>query len=284
MPEARPGPFRSWELSSPATHYRVVRGVLPLTLSIGAHVLVAATLLRAGARAPETSDPPPALGGETFELPAPETIEPPLANASPAPETTAPSDPASDGEGVTRPRPPAHGRSDPRPSRPARPSGGRVEPASGETGDGTASSPALYGAVGERSAADLATAFTRGFPQVASADPMWRTAPLGSAGEADVVLTLDESGHIESSQVLGSPSPALASAVRSTLALIKARPFVAKGKVTRLHLVAKVSSDEVHDGLHGDVFAIGGSYAGGEGNAFFALAIGRRIDVRVRAR
>jgi hypothetical protein len=68
------------------------------------------------------------------------------------------------------------------------------------------------------------------------------------------------------------------------LALIKGRPFVAKGKVTKLHLVAVVSADSVHDGLHGDVFAIGGSFAGAEGSAFFALAIGRRIDVRVRAK
>jgi hypothetical protein len=74
------------------------------------------------------------------------------------------------------------------------------------------------------------------------------------------------------------------SAIRRTLALIKGRTFVAKGKITKLSLAAKVSADAVHDGLHGDVFAIGGSFAGGEGNAFFALAIGRRIDVRVRLR
>jgi hypothetical protein len=98
------------------------------------------------------------------------------------------------------------------------------------------------------------------------------------------VLTLDESGHIEASQVTGTPSPALTSAIRRTLALIKGRPFVAKGKVTRLHVSGTVSADAVHDGLHGDVFAIGGSFAGAEGSAFFALAIGRRIDVRVRAR
>jgi len=99
-----------------------------------------------------------------------------------------------------------------------------------------------------------------------------------------VSLFIDESGHLEGTQVLGSPSPALASAIRRTIALIKARPFLAKGKTTKLHLSASVSADAVHDGLHGDVFAIGGSYAGGEGSAFFALAIGRRIDVRVRGR
>jgi hypothetical protein len=98
------------------------------------------------------------------------------------------------------------------------------------------------------------------------------------------VLTLDESGHIEDTQIAGAPSAALSSAIRRTLALIKGRPFVARGKTTRLHLTASVSSDAVHDGLHGDVFAIGGSFAGGDGSAFFALAIGRRIDVHVRLR
>ncbi len=264
-----------------------MRGALVVTfaISLGAHVAVAAALLAPRVRPAAPLDPAPQLAGETFELPAPETAEVPLANASPSPESV--SDPAapSDGDAPARPSPPAQGKPAPRASHAARPSGGRAEP--GET-DGTPGStgttPALYGAVGERSAADLATAFTRGFPQAASADAAWRSAPLGSAGEADVVLTLDDSGHIESTQILGSPSPALSSAIRRTLALIKGRSFVAKGKVTKLHLVAVVSTDSVHDGLHGDVFAIGGSFAGGEGSAFFALAIGRRIDVRVRLR
>jgi outer membrane biosynthesis protein TonB len=267
-----------------ATHYPVVRGLsLTLGLSLGAHVLVAALLLGPGLRPPpplDLVDPSPQLAGETFELPAPETADLPLSNAAPSSETVAA--PASDeGDAPARPTPPARGKPAARPSHAGRPSGGRAEPGEAD-GTGTSETPALYGAVGERSAADLATAFTRGFPQAASADPAWRAAPLGGAGEADVVFTLDESGHIEDMQILGSPSAALSSAIRRTLALVKGRPFVAKGKVTKLHLVASVSSDAVHDGLHGDVFAIGGSFAGGEGTAFFALAIGRRIDVRVR--
>jgi hypothetical protein len=141
-----------------------------------------------------------------------------------------------------------------------------------------------YGAVGDRSAADLATAFTRAFPQAASADPAWRTASFGSTGDADVILTLDATGHIEASAIAGAPSAALASGIGRTLALIHGRPFVAKSRVTKLHVIGHVSTDSVHDGLHGDVFAIGGSYVGNEGNAFFALAIGRRIDLRVHAK
>ncbi len=264
-----------------------MRGGLVVTfaVSLGVHAAVAAALLVPSARPQIPIDPAPQLAGETFELPAPETAEVPLANASPSPEAVSAPAPSDDGDAPARPSPPVRGKRAARPSHPGRPSSGRADPGpdDGPLGS-TGTEPALYGAVGERSAADLATAFTRGFPQAASADPVWRTAPLGSAGEANVVLSLDESGHIESTQVLGSPSPALASAIRRTLALIKGRPFVAKGKVTKLHLVAVVSADSVHDGLHGDVFAIGGSFAGGEGSAFFALAIGRRIDVRVRAK
>ena len=41
----------------------------------------------------------------------------------------------------------------------------------------------------------------------------------------------------------------------------------------------------MHDGLHGDVFALsGGSFAGAVGTAFFALpgSPGRRIDLELR--
>jgi hypothetical protein len=64
------------------------------------------------------------------------------------------------------------------------------------------------------------------------------------------------------------------------MALIKGRPFVAHGRVTRLYLRATVLPNTVPDGLHGDVFAIGA----GEDQGFFALSIGRRIEVRVQAR
>jgi hypothetical protein len=48
-----------------------------------------------------------------------------------------------------------------------------------------------------------------------------------------------------------------------------------------------VQRDVVHDGLHGDVFALsGGSFSGDVGTAFFALpgtaGAGRRVDVELR--
>jgi hypothetical protein len=150
-------------------------------------------------------------------------------------------------------------------------------PTSGE--NGAAGEAALYGAVGERSATDLPLAFTRAFPQASSPDPSWANAQLGAAGEADVTITLDESGHIESVAV-NCPNGSLASGISRTMSLLRARPFTARRKSTHLHLSARISPDQVHDGLHGDVFAIGQS----DGNAFFALSIGRRIDVKISVR
>jgi hypothetical protein len=147
--------------------------------------------------------------------------------------------------------------------------------------------PALFGAVGVRYATDLATSFTRAFPQVASADPWWGTIPFGSAGRADVTLDLDGNGHLAGSTISGSPSPALRRGIERTLALLGARTFTARGAATRLRVVARVGRDDVHDGLHGDVFALsGGSFSGDLGTAFFALPAaagpGRRIDVELR--
>jgi hypothetical protein len=147
--------------------------------------------------------------------------------------------------------------------------------------------PAVFGAAGVRFATDLATTFTRGFPQAASADPVWSTVPFGSAGTSDVTLVIDEDGHLTGTTIGGSPSPALRRGIERTIALLKPRTFTARGAVTRLRVTARVGQDDVHDGLHGDVFALsGGSFTGDVGTAFFALppsaGPGRRIDVELR--
>jgi len=147
--------------------------------------------------------------------------------------------------------------------------------------------PALFGAVGVRYATDLATTFTRAFPQAASADGIWSSTAFGSAGTADLTLLLDDSGHLVSHAIGGAPSPALRRGIERTLLLMGPRAFTARGATTRLRVTARVASDVVHDGLHGDVFALsGGSFSGDLGTAFFALpgagGPGRRIDVELR--
>lgn len=261
-------------------HYPLVRAATAISLSLGLHVAVAAAFFVHRA-APKADDPAPALAGETFELPAPDTQEAPLANASPSPDDLGQAAPSEAADAPAKPTPPRIGKQAARPSNAGRPSAGRESAGDGETG-GTSSTGLTFGATGDRSATDLLTALTHGFAQGASGDPAWRTAPLGSAGDATLTITLGDDGHIESESVSGNPSPALASGIRRTMALIRGRLFVAKGKVTRLHLTATVSTESVHDNSGGDVFAIGRSVAGGEGHGWFALAIGRRIDLRVR--
>jgi hypothetical protein len=160
------------------------------------------------------------------------------------------------------------------------------------TGVATAAAPPPlpFGAVGVRYATDLATTFTRSFPQAASSDPAWNAAPLGGAGSAIVSFVIDENGHLESSAVLGAPGPALRRGIERTLAVLESRPFTASAAITRLKVTARVSRDDVHDGLHGEVFAVsGGSFSHDVGAAFFALPArpassgqGRRVDVEVR--
>ncbi len=142
----------------------------------------------------------------------------------------------------------------------------------------------VFGADGDRSATDLATTFTRAFPQTASADASWASAPMGSNGAVDVVLTIDDDGNLIGSEIRGVATPALHRGVERTLVLLKHRVFTAHARVTTLRVSAVVSPDSVHDGLHGDVFALGGSFSANEGDVFFALAIGRRVDVKITAR
>lgn len=257
-----------------------MRAAVTISLSVGLHVAVAAAFfVHRDPQRPD--DPAPALAGETFELPAPDTQEAPLTNASPSPDEVGQPAPTEAADAPAKPMPPRIGKVAARPSNAGRPSAGRESAGEGETG-GTSSNGLTFGATGDRSATDLLTAITHGFAQGASGDAAWRTAPLGSAGDATLTITLADDGRIESESVSGNASPALSSGIRRTMALIRSRPFVAKGRLTKLHLTATITSDSVHDNSGSDVFAIGRSVAGGEGHGWFALSVGRRIDLRVR--
>lgn len=216
---------------------------------------------------------PATLAGETFELDLASLATDPAPGGADAPSPSAGADRAPDvapADGVAA----SH----------AVPKRGLRRAGAAPSSDGSSGERALYGAVGERSAADFATAFTRAFAQAASADPIWVGAPYGSAGHARVDVTLTEAGAIERWSLSGEPSRALASGVRRTFALVDSRAFTAPRRLVVLDVRARVSRDEVHDGLHGDVFALGATHEREHGSAFFALAIGRRIDVDVRAR
>jgi hypothetical protein len=148
--------------------------------------------------------------------------------------------------------------------------------------------PAVFGAVGVAYASDLARTFTGTFPQTASADPAWDTIALGSAGTAEVTLVIDETGHLTGSSVAGAPSQTLRRGVERAVGLLGPRCFTARQPVTRLRVTARVSRNDVHDGLHGDVYALsgaGGAFSGTVETLFFARPSpggGRRVDLEFR--
>jgi hypothetical protein len=241
-----------------------------LTLHGGSAIVLRVLHDRAAATALVFDPSSQTLAGDTLDVePAPE------APADEDSEPMAPS-PATAEPGAARP---ALARTPSRGPGSAAPPGAAVS---------AAARPALFGAVGVRFASDLATTFTRAFPQAASADPVWQEAPFGAASTADVTLTLDDEGHLARTTVTGAPSPALRRGIDRTLALLgTGRSFTAHGAVTRIRVTSRVSRDDVHDGLHGDVFALsGGSFSGDVGSAFFALppasGPGRRVDVELR--
>jgi hypothetical protein len=236
-----------------------------LALSLGVHAAAFRALERHAEAPKVTFEPPSAaqtIAGETLEVES-------------APE--APGDDTETSAGVaTEPAAPAGPRR-------AATRGGHANAAPAAS----AGQATVFGAVGVRYATDLATTFTRAFPQAASADPAWATAPFGPCGSADVTLVLDDDGRVTSSAVAGRPSAALRQGIARTLALIAPRTFTAREPVTTIRVSARVTRDDVHDGLHGDVFALsGGSFSGDLGSAFFALppssGPGRRVDVELR--
>ena len=245
--------------------------VLTLAGSLALHAAVGAFAVERGVHAHARSDAPKdeaaaTLAGDTFELPAPESA----AQSLSADRVAAPVSP------------------DAFPSLAPAPATRRSAPAAAHATSSTDADraephgpPELYGAAGDRSAVQVAVAFTRALPQAASGDEAWLSAPLGDAGVLEVALSINDAGVLVDAAVSGNAGVALQRAVDRTLALIRARSFTAAAPVTRLRIAGRVSPDEVHDGLHGDVFALGGSFSGGEGSAFFALAAGRRIDVTI---
>lgn len=247
-----------------------------MTLSLALHGAVVGVVVASGrTRIPpppsahEHEEAEPIIAGDTFELPAPALGDP---SSDPAPEPAdeptpdAPSEPSRRTAEV------------PSPSRSHRASKPAPAPRDGAETDDDRGEGTRYGAVGERSATDLATTFARAFTQTASEDPEWQKAPIGPAGEAVVKLTIDASGRIVDVAVEGTPSAALRSSIRRTMPLVKERLFTARQKTTRIHLIASVSTGEGDDGLESGRYGI----AVHGGRASFVLPIGRRIQLRVR--
>ncbi len=163
----------------------------------------------------------------------------------------------------------------------------RPKPRITSHGEGTAAAavdvPLTYGALGDRSAVDVTVALSRGFPQAASPDPIWRTVPFGDAGSAILEIDLAEDGTLARWSLGAGASPALRQAITRTMAFIGGRTFLARGPKTKLHVAARVTSDAVRDGSDA-VYAIHAEHEGQNASAYFSLAIGRRVDLVITTR
>jgi hypothetical protein len=157
----------------------------------------------------------------------------------------------------------------------ARPPGSTSAPAASGSSSPTA---LLYGAVHERSAIDISFAFARTFPQATARYDVWRKQPFGSAGEADVTITIDELGRVVGFPIIkGTPSDALKVGISQTFNLIRGRQFIARGARTTLHVTATVVAKDIH------AFALGdGLFIGDVSSSWFELPPDRHIDVRIK--
>jgi hypothetical protein len=197
----------------------------------------------------------PAFAGETFEIAAASDESPRETVMDPTPET----------------------KTDDRATEPAP----RARPRVAIQGDNTARSvevPLTYGALGDRSATDVTIALSRGFPQSASPDPVWRTVPLGDAGSATLEIELEEDGTLARWSLGAGASPALRAGITRTMAFIGGRTFLAHGRTTRLHVSAHVTTDATRDGADA-VYAIHSEHEGQSASAYFSLSVGRRVDL-----
>lgn len=199
----------------------------------------------------------PAFAGETFEISRESTESPrEVVTEPPVPETK------TDEQAIE-------------PIRVARP---RVTTTHGESTTSGAEIPLTYGALGDRSALDVTIALARGFPQAASPDLEWRSVPLGDAGSAILDVELEEDGTLARWGLGAGASPALREGIRRTMAFIGGRTFLARGRTTRLHVSARVSTDATRDGDDA-VYAIHSEHEGPNASAYFSLSIGRRVDL-----
>ena len=198
----------------------------------------------------------PTFTGETFEIAAESTESRREIVREPTPETK--TDEQAEPVHVARPRISTHG----------------------ENTTAGAEVPLTYGALGDRSAVDITVALSRAFPQAASPDPEWRTVPLGDAGSAILDIELEEDGTLSRWGLGAGASPALREAVRRAMAFIGSRTFLARGRTTRLHVAAHVSTDATRDGADA-VYAIHSEHDGPSASAYFSLSVGRRVDLTI---
>lgn len=150
---------------------------------------------------------------------------------------------------------------------------------------GGGSAGGSFGSEGPASVRDLGRALTRAIPPACDADPVWASLPIGPAGKLEVVVHIDESGHITGAEPRGAVQPrALVNILRRTIPLLQAGTFAVREGATAagdeiLELSATVSDASDASGAPNQLAF---EYARGKGKARFTQSSGRHVEVGVR--
>ena len=140
--------------------------------------------------------------------------------------------------------------------------------------------------------ANLAKAFTKAVTAATSRDPLWDELPTGEVGVVEVVITVDDEGHITASSQRDEkhvPSP-LDRLVRRTLALLRTGRFAlsqsdARAGSETLRIAVTLSSGEPEedydDPRHTVSLGFDPPSSAKAGRAYFVHASGRHFDAKV---
>lgn len=300
---------------------------LSLALHLGAALVLVVALRDARLGPARGAELGASFWGETFEVD--EVLSPPAAVAPAVPNGPGPSEPAvtdpASQSASTAPQPAERrpkkslGRPTPPPSAAPKPSSAPATPrapsepsaaqaGSGALGDGTSQpaasadtspgAPAAQGAGASgmtgaaASTADLAKAFAKAVTAATHRDSIWDELPLGPAGSARVVITVDDQGRIDSSVVAEADkvAPPIARLVERTLALLRAGRFALAGRElgpgsqtlrVDVVLLRVAPEDDYDDPRHTVSLGFDPPRPGAPGRAYFVHAAGRRFEATI---
>jgi hypothetical protein len=289
--------------------------VLSLVLHVAGAAAVGLLIHHAQAQPRSASELGASFAGETFDIDevitsSPKRVatpggEPAPAAAPPPPETTS--------APLVAPPPPEPGPR-PKPARPAEPapaatpSAAATPPSPSAAGSATGAegaastesvASAAAGAAGPLGqsgvagpTADFAKAFAKAVTAATHRDPLWDQLPLGGVGSARVVITVDDEGHLKSSELDERdkvPDPIQRLIERTMLFLQKGR-FALSGRELgagsqTLEIEVSLSSvepeEDYDDPRHTVSLGFEPPRPGKPGRAYFVHAAGRRFDAKI---
>jgi hypothetical protein len=143
-----------------------------------------------------------------------------------------------------------------------------------------------FGAEAPSAVWDLGGAFTRVIGPACMADPIWSKLAVGSGGELEIAITVDDAGHITGFTPPSDDAPwHLVALVKRTLKLLGAGTFaIRSGSVSAGTEVLRISAslrDMDESEMKAAPASFGYDRGKGKGKAGFTQPGGRHVDVSV---